>query len=178
MAPIHESVRNEKFPYSISSASFLRRARNAKKIKRKGRRKRETFRSRGCIISSGNDRSIETGESKAISANLINPTTTLCASRQSRRRMVAACLGDEACGRHCRKRSFSSRSTATSNEYKIVATIGEGIYIYIRERNLWPSKPVDEEWRRNTYFIHIHSGFVVARHRRFARGGGRAREAR
>lgn len=48
---------------------------------------------------------------------------------------------------------------------------------YIREsasgRNLWPSKPVDEEWRRNTYFIHIHSGF--ARHRRFARGGGRVK---
>lgn len=39
-------------------------------------------------------------------------------------------------------------------------------------RNLWSSKPVDEEWRRNTYFIHIHStirGWERRRNRGWAR---------
>lgn len=45
-----------------------------RKERKKREEKKETFRSRGCIISPGNDRSMErTGESaKAISANLIN----------------------------------------------------------------------------------------------------------
>lgn len=44
-----------------------------------------------------------------------------------------------------------------------------------RGRNLWPSKPVDEEWRRNTYFIHIHSRFTATAQAVYKRGRGEGR---
>lgn len=47
-----------------------------------------------------------------------------------------------------------------------------------RGRNLWPSKPVDEEWRRNTYFIHIHSRFTAQAVCKRGRGEGRREGAR
>lgn len=115
---------------------------------------------------------------KAISANLINrhpPTATLCASRQSRRRMVAAYSTMKPAGVIAGRDPFRADRRPRAMNTKLLPRSGRrrDIYKGASVRNLWPSKPVDEEWRRNTYFIHIHSGFVARpRHRRFARGEG------